>query len=241
MIERICFGKKITLNVWESNGSNYIDCLVRERCIMLLPEEEIRQLVLTYIYRYSKIDIEKFLIKVEHNSLDIAFYLNYSQLSFSPSQCPHIIFEVKRAFTYLSDCSDQLENYMRRFKCQYGVLTNGNEILFVENRTSFKDIQVNIQQLEERINNIPLNVIEDKNNFELAQNGEVEAFLYLIRKFGKTSKFTFVSQEYPIPVTAFFFELISDRIFFNFCNVVSSRKQPKILKQNFLKLISITE
>jgi hypothetical protein len=240
-MNRKCFGLDVTLEVYERNGSNYIDCLCREKSLLLLPEEEVRQAVLFYLYYLAKIDLKKFYIKVEHNSLDIAFYFNYACTNFFPSQSPAIIFELKRDYTNIEECVLQLKNYLERFKCKNGVLTNSSEILFVQRGPEYKVRKIGIVELEEEVNQFTSDVDVDILNFKLANQGDLDAFLYLINKFGKTSKFTFTCTDYPIPITCFFFDVINDYVLFNFCNTESRRKQPKILKSSFIKLISIHE
>jgi len=238
---RTCFDKTVVIDTYECDGSTFLECYCRKKSFILQPEEEVRQAVLYYLLYHSKIDLTKFIIKVEHNSLDIAFYLKYDCPGFFPSLHPTVIFELKRDEINIDGCLPQLENYMSRFQCNTGVLTNSCDIILLNGACNRVAEKLNIINLENKINLLQLTTDEDISNFEKAKLGSLEAFIYLINKFGKTSKFTFLCKDYQIPITCFFFNILNEYILFDFCNTQSSKKQPKILKSNFLNLVSINE
>ena len=80
---------------------------------------------------------------------------------------------------------------------------------------------------------------EDINLFESARNGNIDSFLELIEKYGKSNIITFRCSDYKVPIDTFLLSHSMDYIFFDFCGVKSKRKQPKIKKNAFIKLISI--
>jgi len=239
---RNCFAHSINLETYPSDeGYFYSKCLIRGRTIVLTPEEEVRQSVLFYFLKYSSIDVKNFIIRVEHQNLDIAFYLKFPDENFQPSQNPIIIFELKRDETNIEEHQLQLITYMNRFNCDHGVLTDSNQIIYI-NRSNLNPIKFDsITELEKLIAQFPLYLEQDLQDFYQANNGNFSCFKKLAEKYGRSSKFMLLCKEYNSPIECFCFRIIDKYVLFDFCGIRSKRKQNKFTEENFVQLLSIKE
>lgn len=239
---RKCFDTDIELNVLDIDNSSYINCYERGYAVYLTPEEEVRQSVLVYFYNHSKVDMNKFLAKVEFQSMDFVLYKKIPIPDFQPTQTPVIIFEFKRDYTNIGDFKYQIIGYMERFNCLTGVLTNSKDIIVVrQDNTDYISENCNISDLEVVIQNIEIDNDNDINDFSLAQKGDFNSFVNLTKKFGKTSKFMISCKEYSAPIPCFYFNIHDEFVFFDICGVYTKKKQHKFHKTSFLSLDKIYE
>ncbi len=231
-----CFDKLIQISDYEIEGRRYIDCVIRKQRILLLPEEEVRQAILVYLIRYTNINEDNYIFKVEHNNLDIAVYYKNKLNNFQPVCSPILIIEVKRKNENLSNHEAQILKYLEINSCTHGLLTNSQKIFLYSVKNNFKKRHFEINSLNQYLEWYKPD--DDIDLFESAENGNIESFMFLIKKYGKTCKFNLVFTGYETPIDIFWVSQINDFIFFDFCGIYK-KKQPRINKNNFVRLISI--
>jgi hypothetical protein len=240
MIRR-CFRYEVDLNVHKVDGYKFSKCLIRNKEVILTPEEEVRQSVLFYLIYYSSIDLKKFLIRVESQSLDIAFYLKQMNAQFQPYQYPKMIFELKRDQSNLPDYVNQLKNYMVRLKCNHGILTDSNEILYVSQQNGFLCKSSSITEVEQLLSSFDSNLEEDLQSFFLAQMGDYESLKLLVHKYGKTSKFTLLTKDFSPPIQCIYLRQKGEQVFYDISDHKAKKKQFVLDRNRFIKLLSINE
>ncbi len=231
-----CFDKSIEIKDYDFEGSKYIDCVIRKQRILLFPEEKVRQAILLFLINYTEITPDNYVFKVEYNNLDIAIYHKPKVLEFQPIRRPLLIIEVKRKNEDILKHVPQLLNYLDLNSCNDGILANCQQLYLYSKNYKYKKKQFNLTML----NGYFASCQSDGNvkYFELAQCGDVDSFVLLVNKYGRTNKIRFLCSDYKIPIDTHLVSQISNYIIFDFCGRYQ-KKQTKILKNSFVKLISI--
>ena len=114
------------LEIEEREGKKYVKCMIRNRQLVLQPEELVRQAYLYYLveglgYSSMKIAVEKGL-KVNNlrRRFDIMVYDKKLE--------PYILVEVKSMFVDLTiDVLEQVSHYNLVYKVPFMVVTNGKD------------------------------------------------------------------------------------------------------------------
>jgi len=233
-----CFHKSIEIKDYVIDNVRYADCIIRNKKLVLFPEEEARQAFISYLLQYTNINTDNYTIKVEYKNLDIAIYNKYELENFQPSHSPVLIIELKRKDIDVLKFEYQLFDYLKLNFCDTGLLTNCHQIYVYSKSNNFERKSLKPIELSSLLSsNNQLD--EDIKYFKSAQTGDIESFLYLINRYGKTSKMTFQCSDYKVPIETFLLSHLNDYIFFDFCGFKSKRKRPRINKNNFIKLLSI--
>lgn len=232
-----CFDKKIEIEEYSVDGTIYTNCLVRNKEVILFPEEKIRQAFLLYLFNSIRLHQNDFVVKCEHKTLDIAIYRKNSHNLFQPFNSPILIVELKRKSVDLIHYEDQLLDYLDMHFCDTGILCNCKNVYIYSEKNNFKRTKSNIVEVTKLLRSIESDV--DLKLFEAATKGDLDSFLDLIQKYGRSNKFCFVCSGFNTPIEVFMLSHSSDFIFFDFCGLRSRKKQPRIDKRNFVKLISI--
>lgn len=231
----------ISLNDYIKDRLLFIKCYIRKIEILLTPEEEVRQAFLKAVHENLYLDVEKFTTRVEFQNLDIAFYYNYNNIDFQPTQNPFLIVETKRDYTTLLNHKNQIVNYLKLNFCETGFLLTSNTIYLVKYiTTDYQHQRVGIESVKKIFNEKKPNIEKDIEHFNNAKKGIVDDFIYLSKKFN-TSKITFLCADYSAPITAFLFFFDHEHILFDICGATSRKKKHKIKINSFLRLISINE
>lgn len=232
-----CFGKLIEIKDYDIDGSKYVDCVIRKQRLLLLPEEKVRQAILLFLINYTEIKQNKYIFKVEHNNLDIAIYHKNIMADFQPTCSPLLIIEVKRKQEDVLKYESQLLNYLELNDCTEGILANCQQIYLYSKNNRFKKKFINLSMLNGYFANSQFDD-EDIKFFKLARQGDIESFLLLVNKYGQNNRIRFICSNYNIPIDVFLVSQVNNYILFDFCGVYK-KKQTKIHKNNFVKLISI--
>ena len=119
------------LCIYKRNYSEYTKCLSRgiEVLVSGKPEERVRQVLLYFLLRESRLFPDTIDVKTEYNNLDVVVYRRPTEEFFRPLQEPLVIIEVKREEVNLLDYENQLFEYMKEQRGNTGVLFNCNEII----------------------------------------------------------------------------------------------------------------
>lgn len=232
-----CFDKSIEINDYDIGDRKYIDCIIRKQRILLLPEEKVRQSILLFLINYTEINLYNYDFKVEHNNLDIAIYHKNKLDNFKPTCSPILIIEVKRKNENLSNHESQILNYLELTSCIDGILTNCQQTYLYSIKYQYKKRSFNLMSLNDYFEKCKAD--DDIKYFESATHGDIDSFIFLVHKYGQTCKIKFQCTDYTTPINTFWVSQISEFIFFDFCGI-SKKKQTKINKINFVKLISIS-
>ena len=127
-------------NIVIKNGKTYVKCLVRNKDILLKPEEIVRQLYIyklvhEYGYPVERMELERVInFGREKKRADIVIF------SKSNSTAEEIIVELKKP--KLKDGKEQLKSYCNATGAIIGVWTNGNQISYYHRKDPnfFEDI-----------------------------------------------------------------------------------------------------
>ncbi|MDG4551423.1 MAG: hypothetical protein P9F19_18395 [Candidatus Contendobacter sp.] len=239
MIKR-CHEIDVSLNDFVKDGSTFIKCYIRNADILLTPEEQVRQAILKVIYENLDLNTNFFITRVEFQNLDIAFYYNYQDKYFQPTQSPFLIIETKRDGTNLHVCKNQIINYLELNNCLNGLLLTCQTIYYLSSVSDYKLERIGLNGIKSIFNKMEPNLFFDIKRFNNARDGSIDDFKYLATKFN-TSKVTFLCVDYSAPITAFLFLFKQDYIFYDICGVAAGIKKKRIKANNFLRLISISE
>ncbi|MBD2318669.1 type I restriction enzyme HsdR N-terminal domain-containing protein [Phormidium tenue] len=232
-----CFGNSIEIYEYSINNISYTDCLIRKRRVVLYPEERVRQALILYLVNFTNINADNYVIKVEYKNLDIAIYQKHKIKYFQPACPPILIIEVKNQFVDVLNFESQLLKYLSLNSCNNGILTNCRQLYIYSKNNNFIKTNLTLCELDKVL--IQDNFDKDIDLFEDARNGNIDSFLKLIEKYGKSNTITFQCSIYKMPIDTFFVSHSMDYIFFDLCGVKSKKNQPKIRKNDFIKLISI--
>ena len=232
-----CFDRKIEIEEYSVEGTIYTNCLVRNKEVILFPEEKIRQAFLLYLFSSISSYRKDFIIKCEYKTLDIAIYRKNGNEQFQPFNSPILIVELKRKSAYLINHENQLLNYLDIHFCDTGILCNCKDMYICSKENNFKRRKTNILAVTQLLRNKESAL--DLKLFESATKGDLDSFLELIQKYGRSNKFRFVCSGFNTPIEAFMLSLSSNYIIFDFCGLRSRNKQPRTDKRNFIRLISI--
>jgi len=233
-----CLDNPIEIDEYYVNNEIYIDCEIRKQKVILNPEEKVRQAFILNLFKFSNINSDNFTIKVEYKNLDIVIYKKHVNKDFQPAQNPILIIELKRQSINILNFKDQLLDYLKLYSCDYGILSNCKQLyLYSKINEDFIRNEISLCELEDLLQYDKFN--NDISLFNSAINGNLNSFLKLIEKFGKTSKFTFQCSGYSVPIEVFWLSHSMDYIFYDHCGCKSRKKRPKIMKTSFIKLISI--
>lgn len=233
------------LNIYSRNNQEYIKCLIRkiEFAINGRPEELVRQLFIYNLINETNLLQDAIAVKVEANNHDIEIYKQQKNNNFKPHQVPVVIVEVKREDVNLHNHYAQIKRYLIRACCNVGILYNyRNIILFykkgddfeINYLKTFKDIE---ELVLKQINTIDRNLIE----FEQAQRGNFQSFIYLVTKYGKytTNRIAFKLKNQQAEIKGYFFNVKDNKVYYDLCGQYNT-KQQSFEQKDFDKLISIT-
>lgn len=232
-----CFDKPIEIYEYLINNVSYTDCVIRKRKIVLYPEEKVRQALILYLLKFTKINTDNYIIKVEYRNLDIVVYHKHNIKDFQPAHSPVLIIELKSQYVDVLNFEYQLLNYLNLNSCENGILANCKQLYIYSKINNFIKKPITLRELDKFL--IQDKIDRDIELFESARNGDIDSFLKLIEKFGRSNTITFQCSTYKVPIDTFLVSYSMDYIFFDFCGVKSKRKQSKIKKIDFIKLISI--
>lgn len=235
------------LNIYERNYTQYTKCLCRgiELLISNKPEEKIRQILLYFLIHKSGLFPSLINLKVEYNNLDIAIYRNIESETFRPLQSPAAIIEVKREKENLLNYENQLVRYLNEQRSRIGILFNGDDaILFRKDdkKTDFsKNYLSSIEDVSSLLLEATYQVNDDWLEFRKASDGDVESFVYLIKKYGKHTlhKFSFALKSDYNPIVGCCFSCDQDCIYYDIYGKYSRKKRFCFKYHDFDKLISV--
>jgi len=233
-----CFDQPIEIYEYSVDNVIYTDCIIRKRKVVLYPEEQVRQALILYMLRFTSINTDNYIIKVEYKNLDIVIYQKYKIKEFQPALNPILIIELKSQHVDILSFEYQLINYLNLNSCDNGILANCKQMYLYSKVNNFIKKPITLYELDGFLpqNN---NIDKDIDIFESARNGDIDSFLKLVEKYGKSNTITFQCSTYKMPIDTFLVSHSMNYIFFDFCGIKSKRKQPKINKNDFVKLISI--
>ncbi|ULP70449.1 hypothetical protein BDGGKGIB_00065 [Nodularia sphaerocarpa UHCC 0038] len=224
-------------------NQQYTKCLFRGIEIPLngRPEELVRQLFLHFLIKESGLFPDLINIKVEANNHDIEIYKKHKNSNFTPHQTPLVIVEVKREDVNLQNYYNQIQRYLTKAGCHLGILYNYHEVIaFFRKKHEFEinylESLKDIQKLIIPTNNRDNCLLE----FEKAQNGNLESFIYLINKYDKslTNTITFKIKKQKSEINGHSFDVRENKIYYEmFGNY--SKKMQSFDCQDFEKLIAI--
>ncbi|MDZ8092285.1 MAG: type I restriction enzyme HsdR N-terminal domain-containing protein [Nostoc sp. DedQUE05] len=225
-------------------NQQYIKCLIRgiEIPINGRPEELVRQIFIHFLIKESKLLSDKITIKVEANNHDIEIYKKQKNETFKPHQNPLMIVEVKREDVNLQNYYNQIERYLTNSGCNIGILYNYHEIIaLIKKHNQFKIYYPNhLTEIQELILQVNSSIDKDLLEFENAQNGNLESFIYLLQKYGKYTNHTisFKLKHQLLVIDGYLFTIQDNKIYYKICGQYS-KKQQVFDCQDFEKLISI--
>jgi hypothetical protein len=235
------------LNIYERNYTLYTKCLCREIEIFISnePEEKIRQIFLYFLINQSGLFPELISLRVEYSNLDVAIYRNFEFEDFRPFQPPTAIIELKREEEKLLDYVDQLTRYLNEQRSCMGVLFNGSNLIVFERSDeesnfsrsyldSIKDFPIILRGALNKPNN-------DFLKFQEARNGDINSFVYLIKKYGKYTqhKISFLLKNSCEVVLGCCFSCDKDYIYYDLYGKYSRKKRFSFNYHSFDRLISI--
>ncbi|MEH2110481.1 type I restriction enzyme HsdR N-terminal domain-containing protein [Nostoc sp.] len=225
-------------------NQKYTKCLIRgiEIPIDGRPEELTRQMFLHFLVKESTLFSEKINIKVEANNHDIEIYKKQTNENFKPHQNPLIIVEVKREDVNLQNHYNQIQRYLTNSGCNIGILYNYHEIItFIKKYNQFEIYYPkNLIDIQELILQANSSIEDDLLKFENAQNGKIESFIYLIKKYGEYTNHTILLKlkHQLSAIEGYLFNVQENKIFYKICGQYSKKLQ-SFDCQDFEKLISI--
>ena len=248
-MDQLCEEILQQLNFYKRNHTQYTKCLCREieLAISNKPEEKIRQIFLYFLINESGLFPDLISLKVEFNNLDIAIYKNSKLGYFKPWRPPTAIIEVKREEEDLLNHEKQLLRYLDEQRSSVGILFNSSDLILFKksdtearfSKSHLKSVKDVPDVLREALNRVDNDLLE----FEKARNGDVNSFIYLIKKYGKYAlhKFTFVLKNNCNPITGCFFTYDQDCIYYDIYGKYSRKQKEKFRfkSHDFDKLISI--
>ncbi|URD48490.1 type I restriction enzyme HsdR N-terminal domain-containing protein [Chroococcidiopsis sp. CCNUC1] len=246
-MEQLCKEILGQLNIYERNHTHYTKCLGREIELIISnkPEERIRQIFLYFLINKSGLFPNRINLKVEYNNLDIAIYKNFELEDFRPLQHPIAIIEVKREEESLLSHENQLRRYLDEQRSSLGILFNGkNLVLF---KKAYKEAYFSKEDLKsiEDIPGILREALHQENNdrleFEKARDGDINSFVYLVKKYGKYTlhKFTFALKDSCDLIIGCCFRAEQDCISYDLYGNYSRKNRFSFKYHAFDKLISV--
>ncbi len=122
--------EKLKNSIFEKKGKPYLKCLIRDKDILVKPEEKVRQLMIDKLI--NEYNYPKELIRVEYT---VTFgrekkYADIVVLNKQDKTSPYIIVEVKKAKA--KEGKEQLKSYTNATGAPLAIWTNGNEIDYYE-------------------------------------------------------------------------------------------------------------
>lgn len=235
------------LNIYERNYTLYTKCLCREIEILISnkPEEKVRQIFLYFLINQSGLFPDLINLKVEYSNLDIAIYKNFEFDDFKPFQPPTAIIEVKREEERLLDHTSQLTKYLNEQRSCVGALFNGNNLIVFERSDiesvfsrscldSIKDFPVVLRDALNKPN-------DDFLKFQEAKNGDINSFMYLIKKYGRYTqhKISFLLKNSCEVIIGCCFSCEKDYIYYDLYGKYSRKKRSPFNHHSFDRLLSI--
>jgi len=231
------------LSRYQKDYQEYTKCLIRGIQIPIngRPEELVRQIFIHFIIKESGLFPDIINIAVEANNHDIEIYRKQKNDDFKPHQYPLIIVEVKREDVNLKNHYNQIQRYLKNSCCDMGILYNYHEIIAFTR----KDEQFEVNHLK-TIRDIQTLILQSSNDndnlleFEKAQNGTFDSFVYLISKYGKytTNTVVFKVKQQQSEISGYLFNMQGNKVYYDVCGK-DSKKQQSFDSQDFEKLISI--
>jgi hypothetical protein len=122
MIDLLLF--KDNLNTKEINNKQYVYDPLRNKHVVLTPEELVRQLIITYLLNEKKIPSKYIAVEkqIDFNSKPVRFDV----LIFNKNAIPKMIIECKSFKTTISDIAGlQISKYNTILKAEFLCITNG--------------------------------------------------------------------------------------------------------------------
>ena len=233
-----CHDYIIDIKSFTENDKQYSFCIVRNRKIILRPEEIVRQAFLIMLHKELNINFEDYNIKVEYKNLDIVVYNKFEIDSFNPNDNAVVIFELKRDEENLITHKEQLLRYLKSEFCEVGILFNCKSIFRLSKSNNFEITKIDKQEISNVIENGKREKQNDEIEFEKAKQGNLESFKQLAKKYSHTNNIKFKCIDYSAPITAYYFDFENNRIKFSICNY---RKTLQIDEKDFIELIAIQQ
>ncbi len=167
-------------------------CAVRQTWVRATPEEYIRQEVL---YGLHQCQISyPITIRVESlGNLDIVITVEPPNRDFWPFLPPVLIIETKQEEVSLNDTAEcQILGYMKRERCDVGILTNGREIIRYQlnpyQRRPLHDFGAVEACIEERVTTLLAPIRQQQTLFAQARAGCFASFKDLMADYGQDSR-----------------------------------------------------
>ncbi|MBW4560879.1 MAG: type I restriction enzyme HsdR N-terminal domain-containing protein [Mojavia pulchra JT2-VF2] len=233
------------LNIYiKQYNQKYTKCLIRGLEIPIdgRPEELVRQMFLHFLIKESGLFPDKINIKVESNNHDIEIYKKQKNEKFKPYQNPLIIVEVKREDVNLQNYYNQIQRYLINSGCNIGILYNYHEIIIFIRKSNQFEIYYpeNLRKIKELILQADSSIDDDLLEFENAQNGNSQSFVYLINKYAKYTNHTvaFKLKHQLSAIDGYLFNVKENKIEYKMCGKYSQKYQT-FDSQDFEKLIYI--
>ena len=175
------------------NGSTGVRCLKRDYLVRATPEEEVRQALLWFLSTGSTLAggwTGVMSVEVERQSVDVATFLaGAGRPAFRPP-FPVLAIETKRPGVDLSQCTDQIQRYMRLFEFRHGLLFNGEDAMWISRvgdawiSARLFDLAEVDARLADALTVASATATEHADAFEAARSGHFDALLHLARALG---------------------------------------------------------
>ena len=234
-------GKTISakLIVKDEDGSLKIFCFIRKIYLRLTPEEKVRQAFLWFLCygsQYSKSWRNEFLISVERFDIDISLSLKLNVEGFESIS---LFLIVENKVSNDLDIENQLRKYVLRKKCGDCLLFSASSATYLKwdfrTQRFSRTVLNEFSEIDDLINTLA-NSNREKINinidlFEKAKMGDYESFKNLVDIYGSecTIKFEFERDKELYQVRGFLFNIIGDDIFYKVREILTKKKQKKVL------------
>jgi hypothetical protein len=194
-------GKLFEPYVYINQEKNKIRCVKRREWLHYGPEEFVRQELLHFLLQVKKTC--PIHIRQEWSDLDIVVYAYSPIKDFFPDSPPVLIIETKHDGIHLGEPQEtQMLKYLKRARCNTGILTNGLIINYYQGDDPYQCKQLStLDEIEslirERVEIITQPWKADHERFTRAQLGCYESFKYLVKTYdqGWYTKFQLAIKE----------------------------------------------
>ncbi len=178
----------------------FIKCLIRDRWLVVTPEEQVRQHVLALLKQeLATIYPNNCDVLVEARDIDIMLRIRATHADFQPPTAPFFIIETKHPGIEPLDSSiheQQLFKYLRRTGCSHGALLNGRSAwLYTYGRGDVEKRPVgDMSKLTQTIVDCHADkskqLRDDEQLFFAGRRGHFASFQQLVERYGKHAEAT---------------------------------------------------
>lgn len=228
-----------------------IFCPIRGGNFLVRPEELIRQSLVSFLTNSCAEYPSVIDIVVEHECMDIALYLNFTDDIFTPNVPPILIIETKRSDIYFLDTDEnknQLIGYLNLKKCETGILFNGNSAFVYErikedySKKEIFDFSEILELIRKRAEKQRYEIDSQQQHFIKAIEGSFDSFQELIKIHGlnanSTITFLYQRNKQLLQASGFLFKNEGNEILFRNRGFYNKGRL-SITKQEFRRLVSI--